>query len=85
MLIVKGQMDQVVIAMTSQITRRGSNGSMDMVVSGKMNATGYCRLEGYQNLCHSSLSCLNHISRIITTKRSTHQTVERKNVHECGV
>ena len=83
-LIVNGLADQVVVAMTSPIIRRRSRESMDMVVSGEMNGMGYCRSADYRNLCHSGLSFWNHISRIITTRRSTHQTLERKDVHNRG-
>ena len=81
-LISKGLADQVVVAMTSQIIMRRSKESVNMVVFWEMNGTGYCLLAGYQNLCHSVLSCRNHISRVITIRRSTHQTIERKDVHD---
>ena len=63
--------------------RRGKE-SMDMVVSGEMNGMDYCLLAGYQNLYHLGLSCWNHISRIITTRQSIHQTIEMRDILDCG-
>lgn len=83
-LIVKGLADQVVVAMTSPIIRRRGKESMDMVVSGEMNGMDYCLLAGYQNLYHLGLSCWNHISRIITTRQSIHQTIEMRDILDCG-